>query len=212
MSQLFYQYFLKKTNLDSVLKIGGTEDPYFETIPDDDLHFYQRRGAKRKRRLPGFIADHDLKVLNSVKRKAYRLDLQLSLCGLRFGWAGIIGLLPWVGDVIALCFALQLVKKAEQIEGGLPTSLRLKMMANVMFDFGIGLIPIVGDFINIAYKCNLRNFVMLEKHLVEKYHNNAINVPVKSSHGVSRDVTLSPQNGVSTKQTSGVYGDPALAV
>lgn len=150
--------------------MGPNEDPYFEEIPESDLHFYQKKGAKRRRRLPDFIGKHDLKVLNSVKRKAYRLDLQLSLCGLRFGWAGIIGLLPWVGDAIALCFALQLVRKADLIEGGLPTRLRQKMMANVMFDFAIGLIPLVGDFINIMYKCNLRNFVLLEQHLVEKYN------------------------------------------
>ncbi|OBA21624.1 hypothetical protein METBIDRAFT_27443, partial [Metschnikowia bicuspidata var. bicuspidata NRRL YB-4993] len=169
MSQIFYQYFLKKTNLDSVVKVGDTEDPYHEPIPEDELHFYQRKGATRKRKLPDIIQGDDLKVLNSVKRKAYRLDLQLSLCGLRLGWAGIIGLLPGIGDIIAASLALQLVRKAEKIEGGLPALLRLRMMANVAFDFGIGLIPIVGDLINIAYKCNLRNFVMLEKYLVEKH-------------------------------------------
>lgn len=51
------------------------------------------------------------------------------------------------------------------------------MMANVMFDFGIGLIPIVGDFINVLYKCNSRNFVLLEKHLVKKYGNKE-SIPV----------------------------------
>lgn len=152
--------------------MGPEEDPYHEEIPEQDLHFYQRKGAKRKRKLPDFIPKHDLKVLSSVKRKAYRLDLQLSLCGLRIGWAGIIGLIPAIGDVLALLFALQLLKKAQQIEGGLPAGLHLKMMANIMFDFGIGLIPVVGDFINVLYKCNLRNFVLLEKYLVEKYQRD----------------------------------------
>ena len=80
--------------------MGPTEDPYFEEVPPDELHFYQRKGARRKKRMPDFIPKKDLKILNSVKRKAYRLDLQLSLCGLRLGWAGVIGLLPWVGDII----------------------------------------------------------------------------------------------------------------
>ena len=57
-------------------------------------------------------------------------------------------------------------------------------MANVMFDFGIGLIPIVGDFINVLYKCNSRNFVLLEKHLVKKYGNKeTIPVAAKSKNG-----------------------------
>lgn len=157
--------------------MGPTTDPYFEEIPESDLHFYQKKGAKRRRKLPGFIPKNDLKVLQSVKRKAYRLDLQLSLCGLRLGWAAIIGLIPWIGDIIALLFALQLLKKADQIEGGLPPQLRRSMQTNIMFDFGIGLIPIVGDFINMLYKCNLRNFVLLEKHLVQKYEKLAEPVP-----------------------------------
>ncbi|SGZ50625.1 CIC11C00000004209 [Sungouiella intermedia] len=173
MSQLLYKYFLKKTNLDSLVAMGPTSDPYFEEIPENDLHFYQRKGAKRRRKLPGFIPKHDLKVLESVKRKAYRLDLQLSLCGLRIGWAGIIGLIPWIGDFIAMMFAVQLLRKADQIEGGLPPLLRRKMQSNIVMDFGIGLIPLVGDFINVLYKCNLRNFVLLEQHLVHKYEKLA---------------------------------------
>ncbi|SGZ46445.1 CIC11C00000000880 [Sungouiella intermedia] len=173
MSQLLYKYFLKKTNLDSLVAMGPTSDPYFEEIPENDLHFYQRKGAKRRRKLPGFIPKHDLKVLESVKRKAYRLDLQLSLCGLRIGWAGIIGLIPWIGDFIAMMFAMQLLRKADQIEGGLPPLLRRKMQSNIVMDFGIGLIPLVGDFINVLYKCNLRNFVLLEQHLVHKYEKLA---------------------------------------
>lgn len=202
-----------------MVKVGGVDDPYFEEIPEDDLHFYQRKGAKRKRRLPGFIAQHDLKVLDSVKRKAYRLDLQLSLCGFRLGWAGLIGLLPWIGDIIAACLALLLVRKAEEIEGGLPVLLRLKMMANVAFDFGIGLIPIVGDLINIAYKCNLRNFVMLEKYLVEKYHKKSVreleagNLADSSAGNSVGDQKFSHGKGtLGSKQTAGVYGDPARAV
>lgn len=160
------------------------QDPYFEEIPENELHFYQKKGSKRRRKLPNFIPDHDLKVLTSVKNRAYRLDLQLSLCGIRLGWAGLIGLIPWIGDIIALYFALQLVKKAKTVQGGLPKTLETEMMANVMFDFGIGLIPIVGDLINVLYKCNSRNFVLLEKHLVKKYGNKeTIPVAAKSKNG-----------------------------
>lgn len=167
--------------MDSLVVIGGENvetDPYFEEIPENELHFYQRKGAKRKRKLPEFIPKHELKILQSVKRKAYRLDLQLSICGLRIGWAGVIGLIPWIGDILAFFFALQLVNKANSIEGGLPPSIRLKMISNCITDFLIGLIPFVGDFINVLYKCNSRNFIMLEKHLVDKY--SALN-PIKNT-------------------------------
>lgn len=156
--------------MNHLVEVGGEgQDPYFEEIPAKDLHFYQRKGAKRKRRMPSIISDKDRRVLESVKRKAYRLDLQLSMCGLRLGWAAIIGLLPWVGTIICAALALRVVNKAETIDGGLPIALRLKMLANVTFDFMIGLIPVVGDFINVLYRCNSRNFIILEKYLVEKY-------------------------------------------
>ena len=93
--------------------------------------------------MPEFIPKHDLKILNSVKNRAYHLDLLLNLCGLRIGWAGVIGLIPWIGDIIAFYFALQLVRKARTIDGGLPKGLEAEMMANVMFDFGIGLIQLL---------------------------------------------------------------------
>lgn len=182
---------------------GEAEDPYFETIPEEDLHFYQRKGAKRKRKMPDYLSAKDARVLASVKRKAYRLDLQLSLCGLRLGWAGVIGLIPWVGDVIAVTLALQIVRKAGTIEGGLPAELRLRMMANVMFDFCVGLIPIVGDFINVLYKCNLRNFILLEKYLVERHHKTLSAKPVADVKAIDHGTA---------KQTSGTYGDPHAAV
>ncbi|CAI5757594.1 unnamed protein product [Candida verbasci] len=172
MSQLLYKYFLQKTNLDHVITMGSSaDDPYFEEIPENELLFYQRKGAKRRRKLPSYIPKHDLKILNSVKNKAYALDLQLSLCGLRIGWSAIIGLIPIIGDFFAFYLAYLLVRKAKKIEGGIPKSLETEMMANVMFDFGIGLIPFFGDFINVLYKCNSRNFILLEKYLVNKFQN-----------------------------------------
>ena len=55
------------------------------------------------------------------------------------------------------------VKTAFQLK--LPMSLKLVMLLNVAFDFAIGLIPFVGDIIDIAYKCSTRNVIMLERHL-----------------------------------------------
>ncbi|CAK9438661.1 uncharacterized protein LODBEIA_P28850 [Lodderomyces beijingensis] len=212
MSQLLYKYFLQKTNLDHIITVGhGHEDPYFEEIPKNELHFYQRKGAKRQRRLPDYIPHHDLKILNKVKNRAYTLDLQLNLCGFRIGWAGVIGLIPGIGDIIALYFALQLVNTAKGIDGGLPKMLEAQMQANVMFDFGIGLIPVVGDFINVLYKCNSRNFVLLEKHLVHKYGKGQNGVPGTDSstkHGAggagpTTGKTTTGKTGQTSGQTTG---------
>lgn len=151
--------------------MGGEQDPYNEPIPEDELKFYQRKGSKRKRKLPETLSKHDFKILKNVRDKAHCLDLSMSFCGFRFGWAGIIGLIPWIGDVCALFLSLRLVKAAQKIEGGLPDHIYSKMMLNITVDFVLGLIPIVGDVVNIAYKANSRNYLMLEKFLVDKYES-----------------------------------------
>jgi hypothetical protein len=112
-------------------------------------------------------------VLKSVRNKAYHFDLAFECCcGCKLGWVGLIGLLPWIGDVIALYLNMTLVRRAREIEGGLPKYIEAQMMANISFDFMIGLIPLVGDLINIAYKCNTRNCILLEAHLKKLYAKN----------------------------------------
>ncbi|AOA63510.1 hypothetical protein PP7435_CHR3-0874 [Komagataella phaffii CBS 7435] len=149
------------------LTVGKGEDPYNEPIPDSELKFYQRKGAKRKRPIPKFLSKHDQKVLKQVRNKAYCLDLVFNLCGFRFGWSAIVQLIPVIGDVISLMLGLRLIRAAQKIEGGLPQVLVSQMTMNSIFDFAIGLIPFVGDIINIAYKANSRNFMILEKHLTK---------------------------------------------
>lgn len=63
---------------------------------------------------------------------------------------------------------MMVVKSCEGIEGGLPPSLHMKMLLNVVIDFLIGLVPFLGDIADAVYKCNTRNAVLLEKHLREK--------------------------------------------
>lgn len=72
------------------------------------------------------------------------------------------------GDAGDAALALMVIKTCDQIEGGLPSRLRMMMMMNLIIDFIIGLVPFVGDVVDAIYKCNTRNAVLLEKHLREK--------------------------------------------
>jgi hypothetical protein len=42
------------------------------------------------------------------------------------------------------------------------------MYANMAVDFGIGLVPVIGDIVDAWFKCNTRNNVLLERYLREK--------------------------------------------
>jgi hypothetical protein len=50
-----------------------------------------------------------------------------------------------VGDVIDAFMAIMVLRTCEQVEGGLPANVKSKMMMNIVLDFGIGLIPFLGD-------------------------------------------------------------------
>jgi len=149
----------------------GKEDPYFETVPATRLDGRpsSKKGKKRRKALPPGISDHDAKVLTKVKRRAYRLDMSLfNCCGIRFGWSSVIGIIPGIGDVIDAFMAMMVLRTCQQVEGGLPNSVKSKMMFNIVLDFGIGLVPFLGDIADALFRANTRNAVELEKYLREK--------------------------------------------
>jgi hypothetical protein len=64
--------------------------------------------------------------------------------------------------------AMMLVKACSKIDGGLPATLRAKMMFNVVLDFGLGLVPLVGDIADAIFRANTRNAWLLEMYLTKK--------------------------------------------
>lgn len=95
--------------------------------------------------------------LQRIERLAKLLDARFSIPGtkLRFGWDGLIGLLPVVGDTLTLLPQLYLIYEALRLKLGWPTL--LKMLLNVVIDWLVGTIPILGDLFDVAFKSNLRN-------------------------------------------------------
>jgi len=149
----------------------GKEDPYFETVPATRLDGRpsSKKTKKRRKALPPGITEHDGKVLTKVKRRAYRLDMSLfSCCGIRFGWSSLIGIIPGVGDVLDAFMAIMVLRTCQQVEGGLPANVRSKMVINIILDFGIGLVPFLGDIADALFRANTKNAIVLEKYLREK--------------------------------------------
>jgi hypothetical protein len=50
-----------------------------------------------------------------------------------------------VRDIIDAIMAIMVVKTCQEIEGGLPSKVTMKMYSNIILDSGIGLVPLVGD-------------------------------------------------------------------
>nr|VWO95543.1 Putative type III effector protein [Ganoderma boninense] len=137
------------------------KDPLYEMYIDD-----RGRQRRRKRDMPPGLSKRDMKVLKSVQRRAHYLDKGFHICGMRFGWTFVIGIIPGAGDAadVALNYLL-VVRKAKQAEDRIPGWLLSRMLVNNAVSAGVGLVPIVGDIILAMYKANSRNAGLLEEYL-----------------------------------------------
>ncbi|MCU1259186.1 MAG: hypothetical protein JWO80_2071 [Bryobacterales bacterium] len=91
--------------------------------------------------------------------------------GFRFGLAGIIGLIPGIGDVLDALISLYIVNRAVQL--GIPRVAIARMMVNVGIEAFAGAVPFVGDLFDIAFKANRRNYHLLKRHLSEPKRQSA---------------------------------------
>jgi len=122
----------------------------------------------------------DEERLTQAKWLANLMDSNFSIPGtpMRFGWDSVLGLFPGVGDVVTSAISLMIVHHAWQTKAS-PLVLG-RMLGNVAIDFVMGLIPIVGDFFDFAFKANRKNARLLERHLerrVEKERASRARLP-----------------------------------
>lgn len=101
--------------------------------------------------------------LRRIRRLAKLLDARFSLGGVQFGYDAIVGLVPVVGDIVTALLALYPVYLARR--HGLGGMLVARMVGNVLLDWLIGAVPLVGDLLDVAYKANLRNLELFERAL-----------------------------------------------
>lgn len=158
---------LKKLGKDK--RNTNSENPYNERVP-----IYKGnkivKWRTQERAIPAGLSKNDATILRKVRKRAYRWDQGFRCCclNIRFGWSAIIGLLPVIGDAVDLLMALSLIKKAAKVDGGLPKRLYGMMFTNIMLDFAIGFIPLLGDFADVFFRANTRNAWLLDAYLAEK--------------------------------------------
>lgn len=64
--------------------------------------------------------------------------------------------------------AMMVFRNCQTIEGGLPNTVKAKMLLNIVVDFGIGIVPFLGDILDAIFRANTRNAALLEQYLREK--------------------------------------------
>jgi Domain of unknown function (DUF4112) len=90
---------------------------------------------------------------------------------IRFGFDALIGVIPYAGD--ALTFMVSGVMVLMMVRKGASGMLAVKMVGNVALDAAIGIIPLLGDLLDIRYKANYRNVQLMKQHYVEGKHGGS---------------------------------------
>ena len=111
------------------------------------------------------IPTNQIAKVNRLRRMSRLLDNAIPIPGtkIRFGLDPILGLLPGGGDTVTGGLSAYIVVEAARM--GLPRELLWKMVGNILLDSFAGTIPVLGDLFDVAWKSNVKNIELLEKHL-----------------------------------------------
>lgn len=93
------------------------------------------------------------------------LDRSLTLPGtdVRIGLDPLIGLIPGFGDAIASIAGSMILFLAAQLQ--VPKIVLIRMSINIALNGLIGSIPLFGDLFSVWFQSNIRNVVLLERHV-----------------------------------------------
>lgn len=102
-----------------------------------------------------------------VRKLTRALDSSIRIPGTRrtVGLDPILGLVPWAGDAIGALLSGYLVWESARL--GVSRGTLVRMLLNVALETVVGVIPLIGDLFDAAWKANSRNLKMLERHLAD---------------------------------------------
>lgn len=136
-------------------------------------------------------------TLSRLRTTARWMDALFYLPGTRIsiGLDNILGIIPLIGDGIAVIPSIWMIWKARQL-GATPGTLAY-MLLNTGLDFLIGTIPLVGDIFDMLYNANIRNYRALERDLNRRaaaartIHNPDVIPPTQKGRPNGRPPALS---------------------
>ena len=122
--------------------------------------------ARRAPKTIEIITDKDAE-LERIERIAILFDSQFTIPGtdVRFGLDSLVGLLPGIGDAIGLIASLFIYHQLGRLE--LPRWTRWRMIWNIAIDALAGIIPVIGDIFDVAFKANVKNIALAKRALAK---------------------------------------------
>lgn len=105
------------------------------------------------------------RVKRRLDRLAYYLDSSIPVPGsnARVGIDALIGLIPGIGDTLGAIVSSYILSEAARL--GAPKTVLMKMAFNILLDTSVGVVPVLGDLFDFAWKANQRNVNILEEYM-----------------------------------------------
>jgi hypothetical protein len=105
--------------------------------------------------------------LERLQKLRWCLDEAFRVPGtsIRVGWDPIIGLVPWIGDVLTAILSCAIVAEAHRMR--IPGVVQARMLLNIFIDLVVGTVPFIGDIADVFWKSNSKNLALLERHATE---------------------------------------------
>lgn len=103
--------------------------------------------------------------LDRLEQIANLLDAWFVIPGtsIRIGLDPIVGLVPGAGDFLSFLASVYIVDRLSRL--GISGFTRARMTGNILIDFLLGSIPILGDFFDVGFKANVRNLELARREL-----------------------------------------------
>ena len=85
---------------------------------------------------------------------------------IKFGLDAVLGLIPGIGDLGSAAVGAYILRAGARL--GVPTIVLVQMLLNLLIDAAIGVIPIVGDYLDVLYKANAKNARLVEEAVANR--------------------------------------------
>ena len=112
----------------------------------------------------GILSTDPTSRIRRARVLARLLDSSIPVPGTKWkiGFDPIVGLIPGIGDLIGAVLSGYIIVEAVRME--VPTFTLARMLVNVGIDTVLGAVPAVGDVFDAAWKSNMMNVALLERH------------------------------------------------
>ena len=122
--------------------------------------------------------EHIDAALARITMLARTMDSLYAIPGtkIRLGLDAIFGLVPIAGDLISQAISTYIIWEARQL--GVSKLTMARMFANTLVDTMIGAVPLAGDVFDVAFRANMKNLRILQRHLEKRGYRPAGSRPI----------------------------------